>query len=163
MNDIAKLMLKPAVWSDYSRFVNLCCVPTMPKVTGPCWIMSLLTDDETAYIEPEVAFIGYSYPFRNNARRHVALPYYHSLNRRRQIYWLNKNVRCLTRVMVKPEHRGRGIAKELIRQTVPKLCVPYVECLTFTAGIAKILTDCGFTDYGQSDKATCNYYLKSQI
>ena len=156
-------MLLPAKWSDYKRFQSLCCVDTVPAVAGPCWIMALLAADFSHLIEPEVAFIGYTYAFRNNSVRLAALPELTKMNRRRQMSFLNRNIRCLTRVMVKPLYRGRGIASQIIAETLPLVSVPFIECLTFTAGIASILSKAGFVNHGRQASGQCDYFLYSRL
>lgn len=142
------LQIKPAKWTDYRRYVNLCCVKTLPFHGGPCWI-----------IEGDIAFIGYNYSFWNNRQRNLIWPKHLIDKRHFDLDWLNKNVRCLNRVMVHPEHRGKGIATQLVKQTLPLVGVPYIECLTFAELIRNILLRCGFWQYGQSTKKTCDYYL----
>jgi GNAT superfamily N-acetyltransferase len=162
MDLVDNLILLPAKWQDYKRFQSLCCVDTVPAVVGPCWIMALQAADESCLIEPEVAFVGYSYAFRDNAIRRIALPLIPKMSRRRAMSYLNRNIRCLTRVMVKPLYRGRGIASCIIQQTLPLVGVPFIECLTFTEGIASILLKCGFVNHGRQLTGKCDYFLFKQ-
>lgn len=142
------LTLEPAKWSDYQRFVDLCCVPTMPFHGGKCWT-----------VKGDIAFIGYNFCFRNNQQRNLIFPQYLIGHAYMDLSWLNKNIRCLNRVMVRPEHRGKGIATQLVRQTLPMVKVPYIECLAFAQLIRTVLLRCNFIEYGQTAQNTCNYYL----
>lgn len=144
------LQLRPATWIDYRRFVNLCCVNTLPFHGGRCWT-----------VEGDIAFIGYNFCYWNNHQRNLIWPERLLAGRHFDLQWLNDNVRCLNRVMVRPEHRGEGIATRLVRQTLPLVGVPYVECLTFAELIRGILLRCGFEMYGKASKNTCFYYLWS--
>jgi len=154
-----KLILKQAKWSDYTRFMNLCVVDTMPHSSGPCWLGDVYEDDGSSFIALDVAFIGYNHPFRNNGTRLDAIYSLRQMNRRRQLAYINKNIRALSRVMVKPEWRGRGYATEITRITLPLLNVSFVECLTFADRIAEILRRVGFINYGRVTSDTCDYYL----
>lgn len=159
MIDDSKLILLPGKWTDYQRFKPLCCVDSTPAIAGPCWTAAILAAD-VSYIEAaDVGFVGYSYAFRNNSCRLVAMPEIRGKSKRYTISYLNRHVRCLTRIMVRPSHRGRGIATKIIQATLPIVGVRYVECLTFTESIALILKRCGFVNYGQTGGMECDYWL----
>lgn len=159
MKDRGKLILNAARWTDYHRFKNLCCVENMPPMNGPCWTLAMLSEVDNSYIAPDAGFIGYCYPFRNNAARLATIEQIRGFSRRRTMAWLNRNLRILSRVMVRPEFRHMGIATELVRMTVEKVGVPYIECLTFSALIASILSNTGFVNYGQTMGLKCDYWL----
>lgn len=142
------LILHQAKWSDYKRFVELCCVPSMPFPGGKCWT-----------IEGDVGFIGYNYPYMNNRQRNIRFPSHMIKHKHFDLDWLNMNIRQLNRVMIRPEYRGRGLATRLVEQTLPMVGVPYIECLTFARLIKNILKRTGFVEYGDSLKHTCRYYL----
>lgn len=142
------LKLSSAKWSDYRRFVNLCCVQTLPFHGGRCWI-----------VEGDIAFIGYNFCYRNNQQRNLLFPEHLRANKIIDLNWLNGNVRCLNRVMVRPEHRGKGIATQLVKQTLPLVGVPYIECLTFAELIEGILRRTGFSAHGSTKFGTCRYYI----
>jgi len=144
------LDLKRATWKDYSRFVHLCCVPTIPYHGGQCWILG---DD--------FAFIGYSYPFRNNRLRNRIFPVIQRLGKTDQCEYLNSHFRILSRLMVKPENRGRGLASSILSQTLPLIGNFCVECLTFEPIICHLLATHGFQNYGWSKTSECYYYIKS--
>jgi GNAT superfamily N-acetyltransferase len=163
MIDGGKLILLPAQWSDYRRFQSLCCVDTVPAVAGQCWIAALQDVDGVAFIDREAGFIGYSYPFRHNGIRLDAMPFLSHRSPRSRLAILNRYCRTLTRVMVKPQFRGRGIASELIRQTVDLVGVPFIECLTFTDSIARLLLLAGFKNYGKTGGMGCDYFLRQSL
>ena len=142
------LNLKPARWPDYKRFVDLCCVTTMPFHGGPCWTVG-----------NDIAFIGYNFCYWNNRQRNLLFPEHLGLRKNIDLKWLNQNFRCLNRVMVRPAYRGQGIATQLIRQTLPLVNVPYIECLTFSELIESLLLRNGFAAHENAVQDTCRYYL----
>lgn len=147
------LELEPARWSDYGRFVDLCCVPTRPFHGGRCWT-----------VKGDIAFIGYNFCYWNNRQRNELFSEHLGLRKNIDLEWLNRNVRCLNRVMVRPEYRGQGIATRLVRQTLPLVGVPYVECLTWAHLIKHILIRCDFVEFSAPIDKKCGYYLwKSPI
>ena len=42
---------------------------------------------------------------------------------------INKNIRCISRVIIEPRFRGLGLASRLVRQTMPKMNVPIIEAM----------------------------------
>jgi len=159
MDNEAKLMLLQGRWDDYLRFRSLCCVETMPYARGPCWIMGLQSPDESYWLDPDAGFIGYNWPYRFNSVRPTAIPEFGHLPNLGRYTWLNRNVRTLSRIMIRPSYRGRGYATWLLQNTLELIEAEYVECLTFTDGIARILSRAGFVDYGKTGGMECNYFL----
>jgi GNAT superfamily N-acetyltransferase len=135
-------------WKEYENFRSFCCVDTMPHPSGICYM-----------IRPNVAFVGYNYPFMNNGARLEIWPEHTIMNRAINLTWLNRNVRCLSRVMVSPEKRGNGIAEYLIKHTINTVGVQYIECVTFTESIKHILENVGFVNYGELTTKKHDYFL----
>lgn len=120
----------------------------MPFHGGKCWT-----------VQGDIAFIGYNFCYWNNRQRSDLFPEHLGPRKNIDLQWLNQNVRCLNRVMVRPGHRGQGIATQLIQQTLPLVGVPFVECLTFAELIKTILLRNGFVAHGNTTEGTCQYYL----
>jgi hypothetical protein len=51
------------------------------------------------------------------------------LDRQTELELLNRNIRCIARVIVEPRLRGIGLAVRLVRATMPLLEVPIIEAL----------------------------------
>jgi hypothetical protein len=51
------------------------------------------------------------------------------LDRQTELALLNRNIRCIARVIVEPRLRGIGLASRLVRETMPMMNVPIVEAL----------------------------------
>ena len=84
-----KLIIQRGEWAEYHRFVNLCCVENLPQMAGVCYTARLMNDDETAIVHPDVAFIGYNYPFRHSHVRLTSLPELRQMNNRRRLCYIN--------------------------------------------------------------------------
>jgi len=120
-------------WNDYKYFVHLCEVDTMPLKTGPCWI-----------IRPDIAFIGYQYPYINNRQRNCAFPHLQGIHRLDYALWINTQLYSLSRVMVHPNHRGQGLAQKIVKFSLDHVDRKYLECLTTNQAILHVLQNCGF-------------------
>jgi len=46
-----------------------------------------------------------------------------------QLELINKNIRCISRVIIEPRFRGLGLASRLVRETMPQLQVPIIEAM----------------------------------
>ncbi len=51
------------------------------------------------------------------------------LDRSTQLALVNKNIRCISRVIIEPRFRSLGLASRLVSETMPKVDVPIVETL----------------------------------
>jgi len=51
------------------------------------------------------------------------------LDRQTELSLINRNIRCITRVVIEPRFRGIGLATRLVRETMPHLNVPIIEAL----------------------------------
>jgi len=51
------------------------------------------------------------------------------LDRQTELSLINRNIRCIARVVIEPRFRGIGLATRLVRETLPRMDVPIVEAL----------------------------------
>lgn len=65
------------------------------------------------------------------------------LDRRTELSLINRNIRCIARVVIEPRFRGIGLATRLVRETMPRLDVPIVEALGVMPRINPFLTKAG--------------------
>lgn len=60
---------------------------------------------------------------------------------------LNKEVRCIARVVVHPQYRGLGLAVALVREALRTAEVPYVEALAAMGRVHPFFAQAGMTAY----------------
>ena len=97
--------------------------------------------------------IVYTMPFAGVELRRVAVgDIFIGLDRRTQLSVINKNIRCISRVIIEPRFRGLSLAGELVRQTMARLDVPIIEALSVMGHINSFLDRAGMSRYeaGQS-------------
>ena len=146
--DGTSLVIEPCTWEAYKDFVHLCSISVIPYHGGKCWKYTNLA-----------GFIGYNYCFRNSpfwAEYFVELQ---GKSKKDQLLWANQNIRMLSRVMIVPEFRGRGLAKRLILETILLVGVPFVECMTAEERISRLLVSCGFVEYIAVSGHRLGYYV----
>lgn len=74
--------------------------------------------------------IVYTMPVPCVALRDVATGgVFKGLDRQTQLALLNRNVRCIARVVIEPRFRGIGLATRLVRETMPQMDVPIIEAI----------------------------------
>lgn len=69
------------------------------------------------------------------------------LDRQTGLELLNRNVRCIARVIVEPRFRGIGLASRLVRETMPRMDVPIVEALGVMPIVNPFLERAGMTAF----------------
>lgn len=74
--------------------------------------------------------IVYTMPTPRVSQRRVATNgVFAHFDRQTELSLINRNVRCIARVVIEPRLRGIGLATRLVRETMPRMDVPIVEAL----------------------------------
>ncbi len=77
-----------------------------------------------------VGVIVYTMPVPRVELRNVATGnIFKDLDRQTQLALINRNIRCIARVVIEPRFRGIGLATRLVRETMPRMDVPVVEAV----------------------------------
>jgi GNAT superfamily N-acetyltransferase len=66
-------------------------------------------------------------------------------------------MRSLSRVMVKPEFRGLGLAKKIVSETLLLVETPHIECVCRNDIIIHVLENCGFTNHDIAPNSNYRY------
>lgn len=69
------------------------------------------------------------------------------LDRQTKLALVNRNIRCISRVIIEPRFRGIGLAARLVRETMPKMNVPIVEALGVMPLVNPFLEKAGMQVY----------------
>ncbi|MHC4533507.1 MAG: hypothetical protein ACYS6K_06105 [Planctomycetota bacterium] len=64
-----------------------------------------------------------------------------------QLQLINKNIRCIGRLIIEPRFRGLGLAKRLVQQTMPKMNVPIIEAVAVMGRINPFLRKAGMRPF----------------
>ena len=68
-------------------------------------------------------------------------------DRRLHLQLVNKNIRCISRVIIEPRYRGLGLASWLVYETMPKIGVPIVESLAVMGKVNPFFEKAGMKAY----------------
>ncbi len=99
-------------------------------------------------IRPGVGVIVYAMPstgleLRNAATRNI----FSGFDRATQLALINKNIRCISRVIIEPRYRGLGLAVRLVRETMPLMNVPIVEAAAVMGQVNPFFEKAGMAAY----------------
>lgn len=74
--------------------------------------------------------IVYAMPVPRMEQRNAATgDIFKGFDRQTQLGLINRNIRCISRVIIEPRLRGIGLATRLVRETMPRMNVPIIEAL----------------------------------
>jgi hypothetical protein len=68
---------------------------------------------------------------------------------------VNKNIRCIARVIIEPRFRGLGLASRLVRETMPQMQMPIIEALAVMGLVNPFFEKAGMTAYTAKLPARC--------
>jgi GNAT superfamily N-acetyltransferase len=74
---------------------------------------------------------------------------------------VNKNIRCIARVIIEPRFRGLGLASRLVRETMPQMQMPIIEALAVMGLVNPFFEKAGMTAYTAKLPARCVRFVEA--
>jgi len=106
--------------------------------------------------ETTVGVIVYTMPSPEIELRNIATGgLFGGFDRATHITLVNKNIRCIGRVIIEPRFRGLGLASRLVRETMPKIGAPIVEALAVMGLANPFFEKAGMRAYTAKMPARC--------
>jgi len=103
-----------------------------------------------------VGVIVYKMPTPGAELRNVATGgIFTGFDRATQLVLLNKNVRCINRVIIEPRFRSLGLASRLVRETMPKVNVPIIEAMAVMGLVNPFFEKAGMRAFKAKIQARC--------
>jgi len=120
-----KLRIEPGCLDDYKQLAHY---HYRDSRLGPFKaIFALKNGAERA---ETVGVIVYAMPVPGLELRNTATDnFFVGFDRRTRLALINKNIRCISRVIIEPRYRGLGLASRLVRETMPKMNVHIIEAM----------------------------------
>jgi hypothetical protein len=107
-------------------------------------------------INEPVGVIVYSMPTPGSQLRNAATnEFFAGFDRKTRLALINKNIHCISRVIIEPRFRGLGLATRLVRQTMPKVNMPIIEALAVMGAVNPFLEKAGMKAYTAPLPAHC--------
>jgi hypothetical protein len=95
-----------------------------------------------------IGVVVYSMPSpRLELRGIVTDNFFSGFDRNTQLELINRNIRCISRVIIEPRFRGLGLASRLVRQTMPEMNVPIIEAMAVMGQVNPFLEKAGMIPY----------------
>ena len=120
-----KLRIEPGCLNDYKQLAHY---HYRDSRLGPFEHIFVLKP--APGLQKSIGVIVYSMPVPGLELRNAATDnFFVGFDRSTQMALINRNIRCISRVIVEPRFRGLGLASRLVRQTMPKMNVPIIEAM----------------------------------
>lgn len=125
---------------DYKR---LACYHYRESRLGPFVAVFALRGAREA-----VGVIVYAMPIGGLELRNAATgDVFVGFDKKTQMALINRNIRCISRVIIEPRYRGLGLASRLVRETMPKMNVPIVEAMAVMGMVNPFFEKAGMRAY----------------
>lgn len=95
-----------------------------------------------------IGVIVYTMPARGLELRNLATEnLFTGFDKKTQMALINKNIRCIARVIIEPRFRGLGLASRLVRETMEKMNKPIIEAMAVMGRINPFFERAGMKAY----------------
>jgi GNAT superfamily N-acetyltransferase len=147
------LTVRPGRLSEYHRLAHHHYRPGAPAAASRVFVITLAAGrwaQRAGLTQPTgellVAAVVYAPPVATSTLRDQATGgrYTGWPDRRSGLLLLNREVRAVSRLVVRPMFRGLGLASGLLRATLPRLGVPRVEAAAVMADLVPVFERAGF-------------------
>jgi GNAT superfamily N-acetyltransferase len=127
---IKKLQIVPCCLDDYKKLAHF---HYRDSRIGPFAAIFAIKPTKALGIRLGTETIGvivYTMPSMGVELRNVATGnLFAGFDRGTRLALINKNIRCISRVVIEPRFRGLGLASRLVRETMPEMNVPIIESM----------------------------------
>jgi len=151
-----KLQIVPGKVDDYKQLAHYHYRDTRP---GPFAAIFALKPNSTRAAPSGVKTVGvivYTMPSPAVELRNVATGnLFAAFDRATQLSLLNKNIRCISRVIIEPRFRALGLASRLVRETMPQMNVPIIEAMAVMGLVNPFFEKAGMKALAAKAPARC--------
>lgn len=149
---IKKLRIVRGGFEDYKKLARFHYRDNRP---GAYTAIFVIKPDRGISEEP-VGVIVYTMPSMGAELRNVATGnFFAGFDSRTRMSLINKNIRCISRVIIEPRFRGLGLASRLVRETMPEADVPIVEAMAVMGTVNPFFEKAGMKAYAANMPVRC--------
>lgn len=107
--------------------------------------------------------IVYTTPAPNLEMRRAALGDVFSgfSDRRLALAMVNRNIRCISRVIIDPRYRGTGLGTMLVRETLKKIGTPIIEAMAVMGRVNPFFEKAGMKAYFMGQSLRCKRLIEA--
>ncbi|MHC4726041.1 MAG: hypothetical protein ACYS17_02340 [Planctomycetota bacterium] len=141
-----KVKIIPGCLDDYRKLVHYHYRDTRP---GPFEKIFVLRNESLRATRKKIiGIVVYSMPYIGLELRSLVMDnFFGGFDKETKLGLINKNIRCISRLIIDPRFRGLGLAKRLVRQTMSKMNVPIIEAIAIMGRINPFLEKAGMRPY----------------
>jgi hypothetical protein len=149
-----KLQIVPGCRDDYEKLAHYHYRDS--KLGSYTAMFALKTQRCVGLRRQTVGVIVYKIPTPGAELRNIATGgLFTGFDRATQLVLLNKNVRCINRVIIEPRFRSLGLASRLVRETMPRVDVPIIEAMAVMGLVNPFLEKAGMKAYKPKIQERC--------
>ncbi len=149
---IRKLQIVRGCLDDYKKLARFHYRDSRP---GAYTAIFIIRPDKGISKEP-VGVIVYAMPSAGAELRNVATDgLFAGFDNRTRLGLINKNIRCISRVVIEPRFRGLGLASRLVCETMPKMDVPIIEAMAVMGMVNPFFEKAGMKAYAANMPVRC--------
>ncbi|MBN1392198.1 MAG: hypothetical protein JW947_05275 [Sedimentisphaerales bacterium] len=143
---------------------NIAAVPSTSLRTDPGAAKQTQTEkrriwwgkDPTLRLGEAAGVIVYSMPSAGAELRNIATGnLFAGFDSRTRLGLINKNIRCISRVIIEPRFRGLGLASRLVRETMPEMGVPIIEAMAVMGAVNPFFEKAGMKAFAAKKAVRC--------
>ena len=109
-----------------------------------------------------VGVIVYTMPTPSLELRNVATGnLFAGFDKATQLALINKNIRCISRVIIEPRFRSLGLASRLVRETMGEMNVPIIEAMAVMGIVNPFFEKAGMAAYTANIPARCVQFAEA--
>ena len=109
-----------------------------------------------------IGIIVYTTPSPSSELRNIATGnLFAGFDRATQLALVNKNIRCISRVIIEPRFRSLGLASRLVRETMPKMNVAIIEAITVMGLVNPFFERASMTAYTAKMPVQCAQLIEA--
>jgi GNAT superfamily N-acetyltransferase len=156
------LQIAPGCLDDYKQLAHFHYRDTRPGGFTAVYVIRPARNLAGDLAKKTIGVITYRMPSPEVALRRMALcGVFAGLDTPTQVALVNKNIRCIARVIIEPRFRGLGLASRLVRETMPKMNVPVIEAMAMMGLVNPFFERAGMTACTAKTPARCVQLLEA--
>ena len=149
---IRNLRIVRGDFEDYKKLSRFHYRDSRP---GAYTAIFVIKPDKGMSKEP-VGVIVYTMPSAGAEMRNVATGNaFSGFDNRTRLGLINKNIRCISRVIIEPRFRGLGLASRLVRETMPEMDIPIVEAMAVMGMVNPFFEKAGMKAFAAKMPVRC--------
>jgi hypothetical protein len=155
------LEIRPANRTAYDELAQFHYRAACPAVYTAIYAMYDIWHGRVAQppsaVSSPVGVIVYTMPSIGLEMRNIATGsiFDNCSSRSERMKMINKNIRCISRVIIEPRYRGLGLAARLVRETMPLMNVPIIEAIAAMGRVNPFFEKVGMKPYPAKVSRQC--------